>query len=74
MRSALSRIDTQGASLGARIDALGGRIDALGASLGARIDSQTARLDSQTVRIDSLASEMHAEFRELDQRLSRSGV
>jgi hypothetical protein len=50
-----------------RIDSLGARIE----TLGARLD---ARLDAQTSRIDALTAEMHVEFRELDQRLRRSGV
>jgi hypothetical protein len=51
-----------------------GRIDAAGARTDARIDALSARIDAQTSRIDALASETHAEFRALDQRLSRSGV
>jgi hypothetical protein len=61
-----------------RIDSLGARIDAQGDSLGARIETLgaklDARLDAQTSRIDALTAEMHVEFRELDQRLRRSGV
>jgi hypothetical protein len=71
------RIDAMGDRLGARIDAmgdsLGSRIEAMGARLDGRLDAQASRIDAQTARIDALAGEMHAEFRDLDLRLTRAG-
>jgi hypothetical protein len=40
---------------------------------GGSSNAQTARIDAQGTRIDDLAAEMHAEFRDLDRRLTRTG-